>query len=189
MKRDWSLTPESLEALLGWLDEDRERAGLRYLQLRERLVKLFAWRGCGEPERLADVTIDRVARRVTEGEAVVAADRYAYFHGVALNVMRESWREPGTVPIEGLAVASPAAGEEDVRLRCVERCLSRMPVAHRALLERYHQGEKKGKIDGRVALAEELRVGLNALRIRVFRLRQNLHACVEKCLAKSNGEK
>jgi hypothetical protein len=52
------------------------------------------------------------------------------------------------------------------------------------LLIRYYRSDKRAKIDGRQLLAEELGLGLNALRIQVFRLRNAMRRCVEKCAAK-----
>ena len=48
---------DELEALLKFLDPDRERAGERYETVRSRLIRLFEWRGCSSPEDLADEEI------------------------------------------------------------------------------------------------------------------------------------
>ena len=40
------LTPEGFESLLAQLDPDRERAGEIYETIRHKLVRLFEWRGC-----------------------------------------------------------------------------------------------------------------------------------------------
>ena len=65
------LGSEPFEALLLRLGSDRETAGERYLQLRQRLVAVFEYRHCPRPEELADETLDRVARRLQEmGSAV-----------------------------------------------------------------------------------------------------------------------
>ncbi|HEY7785163.1 MAG TPA: hypothetical protein VIB00_10575, partial [Pyrinomonadaceae bacterium] len=61
MNKDWVLTQESFDALLHWLDPQRDRAGLRYEEIRRSLIKIFACRGCAEPEDLADETINRVS--------------------------------------------------------------------------------------------------------------------------------
>jgi hypothetical protein len=44
--RDWVLTSEALDRLLEQLDSDRDRAAEKYEQIRQRLIKLFRWRGC-----------------------------------------------------------------------------------------------------------------------------------------------
>src|SRR5262245_43479522 len=86
-----SLSPRSFEKLLAFLAPDREAAGWRYEAIRRRLVTFFECRGCPRPEDLADEVIDRVARKVEEGGAVIPSPE-AYFYGVARNVERESWR-------------------------------------------------------------------------------------------------
>jgi hypothetical protein len=93
LKKNWTITPEAFEKLLVWLDaEDREAAGLKYEKIRLKLLKLFKWRNCQPEEYYADETIDRVTRRVAEGAPVEVRDPYLYFHGIALNVIREFWR-------------------------------------------------------------------------------------------------
>ena len=40
-KKDWTLTPRALDRLLTWLDEGSNSEGLRYLEMRRRLVSYF----------------------------------------------------------------------------------------------------------------------------------------------------
>src|SRR5580700_5918445 len=56
----WTLTRESLEVFLNYLDADRERAGEKYETIRQKLLTLFRCNGCWTAEDLADETIDRV---------------------------------------------------------------------------------------------------------------------------------
>ena len=51
MNKDWFLTQEAFDALLAWLDPEREAAGRKYEEIRLRLIKLFTCRGCSEPDR------------------------------------------------------------------------------------------------------------------------------------------
>src|SRR5947209_6617862 len=39
---------DSFDRLLAWLNPDREQAGQRYEEIRRRLIKIFARRGCSE---------------------------------------------------------------------------------------------------------------------------------------------
>ena len=41
LKKDWIVTPAAFEGLLQQLDPDRERAGERYEQIRQKLTKFF----------------------------------------------------------------------------------------------------------------------------------------------------
>ena len=185
--RPQGLTREGFEALLAQLGPDREEAGKRYETIRHKLVRLFEWRGCDGAEDLADETINRVARRMAEGIELKSSDPYGYFCGVAHLVYKEvlrrssrehralesgEWPPPIYVPEE----EEPS----DRRLECLRHCLTKVTPGERDLLLRYHQGENN--IRNRKALASELGVPLNALRIRVHRTRRKVETCVHDCL-------
>ena len=191
------LTGEGLAALLARLGDDPDAAAERYEEIRRRLVRLFEWRGCEGAEDLADATIDRVARRLAGGLTVETADPYRYFCGVAhhvfLEVLRERRRERRAIERESWT-PPPGPEEEDedetARLACLRRCLERLPPAQRALVLEYHDEEGgAAKIARRKALAERLALPLNALRIRVHRLRKGLETCVVGCLAEGGAVK
>jgi DNA-directed RNA polymerase specialized sigma24 family protein len=181
------LTPESLEALLAFLDpEDRDRAGTRYETIRRRLVRLFEWRGFGNAEDLADETMDRVARRIHEG-VTPTSDPYAYFCGVAQflskEVARRAARERAALEQDALLSAPPEEEEDDDDRRvCLRLCLERLPHDQRLLVLRYHQEDDH--IRSRQMLSWELGVPMNALRIRVHRIRRKLEDCVQACLSR-----
>jgi DNA-directed RNA polymerase specialized sigma24 family protein len=180
------VTPESFEALLRFLDPDRDQAAVKYEAIRRRLVRLFEWRGFGEAEDLADETMDRVARRLQEGTKVHVTDPYGYFCGVAhlvsKEVARRVARERAALEREDWQPAPPAGDEEeeDDRLACLRHCLERLPDDQRLLVLRYHQEDDH--IRSRQTLAEDLGVPMNALRIRVHRIRRKLEECVARCL-------
>jgi DNA-directed RNA polymerase specialized sigma24 family protein len=186
-RKPQGLTHEELEALLAQLDPDRERAGERYENIRCRLIRLFEWRGCSAPEDLADETINRAARRMAEGVELRSSDPYGYFCGIAHLLYKEELRrsskehrvlESGELP---LPIVFPEGEEvEDHRLECLRRCLESLPPEQRALVLRYHQGENN--IRHRRSLSEELGLPLNALRIRVHRVRRKLEACLRERL-------
>jgi hypothetical protein len=46
----------------------------------------------------------------------------------------------------------------------------------------YYQWEKSAKVGHRQALADQLGIALNALRIRAHRIRVTLRQCVQNCL-------
>lgn len=178
-----SLSPEEFDALLASLDSDREKAGEKYESIRRRLIRLFEWRGCDTSEELADETINRVARRMAEG-VKLQRDPYGYFCGVAHLVYKEVLRrdarqrkayEPGNWP-------PPATEEEqeDRRLECLRRCLAGLPEDQRRLVLLYHQEDDH--IRSREELRRELGIEMNALRIRVHRVRKKLETCVQDCL-------
>jgi RNA polymerase sigma factor (sigma-70 family) len=182
------LTPEELEALLTFLDPDREKAAEIYETIRRRLVRLFEWRGLAFPEDLADETINRVARRIAGGVEVRSENPYGYFCGVAhlvcKEVMRRAARERIALDQGDWAPPPPDEEEEsDGRLECLRRCLSHLPGDQQRLVLRYHQ--EQDHIRSRQALSQELGIPMNALRIRVHRIRRKLEDCVQECLRAS----
>jgi DNA-directed RNA polymerase specialized sigma24 family protein len=185
----WTLSAAAFDRLLASLDADRERAGERYERIRLRLTKLFACRGCADPQSLVDATFDRVARRLEEGVDLHVNDPYVYFHGVAVRVLQEHWRSPvrGGQPLERLGPQGPAAPPavdempQELRLDCLRECLGALPPESRQLLERYHHPEPGTRIRARKELAAALRVSPTALRLRAYRIRTELQACIERC--------
>jgi DNA-directed RNA polymerase specialized sigma24 family protein len=192
----WVLDSAGFERLLRFLDPDRERAARRYEDIRRRLLKLFEWRGCLAPDECVDRTMDRVARRLAEGAAIHVTDPYQYFHGVAVNVLREHWRTPGRRYEELSAAAesvmpAPEPRDEEAAafertLTCLEACLARLPAQTRALLLAYHA--EPDRIARRQQLAASLGIALNALRIRVHRIRATVETCVLACAGGGSAE-
>jgi DNA-directed RNA polymerase specialized sigma24 family protein len=174
------LTREGFEALLAQLDPDRERAGERYEAIRRKLVRLFEWRGCDAAEDLTDETFNRVARKLAEGIELRSSDPYGYFCGVAHLVYKEVLRRCSRErrALEGGDWPPPAYSfeAEAPYLERLRRCLDRLPRDQRDLVLRYHQGGSH--IRNRQALAGELGIPLNALRIRIHRIRRKLEACL-----------
>ena len=81
---------EGFERLFAFLDADAERAAAKYEQVRQRLLKLFAWRGATPASEFVDRTVERVIRRISDGGERSVAEPYQYFYGVAMAVLRES---------------------------------------------------------------------------------------------------
>ena len=150
LKKAWLLTPAAFDRLLQQLDPDRERAGEKYEQIRQKLMSLFRWRGCAFPEDLVDRTIDRVAKKMEEGTEIRTRDIYLFFHGTALNVLREHWREAQKHQVKSLDELPPSrdpAGhlielnerererlENEKRLECLDRCIQNLPAQQLLLI-------------------------------------------------------
>lgn len=187
VKRDkWSLTQEAFDNLLRRFAADRDEAARQYERLRLKLVRFFEWRALEAPEECADETIDRVARRLDEGKEVDNIASFSY--GVARKILLERTRprEMTTLDLENARdVPAPPVTEEaepNERLRCFDQCLDSLSEDKRTLIIDYYQDEKRAKIDLRNQLAERLSIPLNALRIRVHRIRISLESCVNQCL-------
>lgn len=198
LKKDWVLTQKAFDQLLARLDRDRERAAERYEDLREMITTFFEFRGSLAPEEQADETLNRVARRITEGQEIMDRSIETYVYAVARNVWREHLAQPQRlIAVDDLTNhqlgrqnsderATPADAQEvlERRLECLESCLQTLSPEHRALIMSYYQGEGKAKIQNRKRLADEMGMPINALRIRASRLRDRLQACVKHCLKK-----
>lgn len=194
------MTPEAFDLMLAQLDADRESAGEKYELIRQKLTKFFQWRGCPAPEDYTDRTIDRVARRLLEGAEITASDPYLFFHGTAINVLREHWKAVEKVNVESLDALPPAKTpaedtleiqtrraeriEHELKLECLQDCVQTLPREQLEQIQEYHQSDGGAKIAQRKALAAQLDIPLNALRIRMYRLRQELETCILDCTSR-----
>lgn len=179
MQDRWNITQDAFDKFLTWLDSDRERAGAKYEDIRRRLIRIFACRGCPVGEDLADETINRVIRRSQELADAYIGDPVAYFYGVARNVHLEYVKKP-TAPLPLPPPDSPQQKEREYE--CLERCMATLAPENRRLILEYYREERQAKIVHRKELAAQLGVALNALRIRAHRVRAGLQVCVEGCL-------
>jgi DNA-directed RNA polymerase specialized sigma24 family protein len=181
----WELTREALDGLLDALAADRAEAGRKYVEIRERLVRMFTWRGCDAPDELADETINRVAHKLAAGIEIRSDDPFRYFCGVAFLVFKEVLRRQARERSALVQVGRqppPAPEADDRRLDCLRRCLDELEPEHRRLVLDYHGGQGGERVRARRRLAARLAVPMNALRIRVHRVRARLEACVGECL-------
>ncbi|OLE61641.1 MAG: hypothetical protein AUI36_11385 [Cyanobacteria bacterium 13_1_40CM_2_61_4] len=174
------ITQEQFDRLLNWLNPDRETAAVKYEWIRKRLIKIFVSRGSHTPDELADKTINRVTRRLSEIQGSYVGDPAHYFSGVASFIWLESLRQEKMPAVRPPNPSAPS--EEDERdYDCLEKCLGRLSESERDLAIAYYQQEKHAKIDHRKKLAEQMGLAINALRIRAHRIRSGLFNCVELC--------
>jgi len=188
------LTPENFTRLLGWLDPNPEAAGQAYVRIRADLTRKFtSHRSVIPADRLADLTIDRVAAILTpkiiedwKGEK----DRY--FYRVAYYVLLES-RAHKIEEIElppDLSVRFLETDEDleiERELECLDKCVEKLPAMKRELITTYYRGKKAVKIESRKELARKLNLELPVLRVQALRIRKELKTCMEQCLEKSAG--
>jgi len=185
-RQKWTLTQEAFDRLLVALGGDRDSAAQKYLEIRTNLVRFFEWRGCSFPEDHADETINRIAKRVAEGEEILNYSGYAV--GVARLLLLEinKGRQREQLALAEIGQASEAYEEKDDgehRLVCLRSCLETLTTDNRALILQYYQGEKGEKIQNRKKLMDQFGIPVNTLRMRALRLREKLQTCVEDCVA------
>ena len=183
----WEIDRESLDRLLAALDPDRAAAGVRYENLRRRLIRFFEWEKCELADRDADETLNRVARRLSEGAEVKSIQAFAL--GVARFVLRERQAQKQRLEraLQEMAAidGAPSPEIDDGLLACFRSCFTRLPEETRTLLRAYYGGSPTERISRRAALAREFGVEPNALRNRVFRTREKLMMCVRTCARRS----
>ena len=177
------LTREALDSLLDYLGPDRSAAGERYEEIRGRLIRLFSWRGCDHADELADETINRVAEKIASGVEIRAEDPFRYFCGVAhlvfKEILRRRKRERAALEEVRHLPPPPEPDAEDDRLARLRECMEGLDEDQRGLILDYHRGEGGQRIRRRREIAGRLGVPINALRIRVHRIRLRLEECVQ----------
>ena len=184
MRKDWDLTEQAFDKFLSWLHPDRDEAGKKYEDIRRHLIIILTCRGCTEAEELADETINRVIRRSQEMADTYVGEPAPYFITVAHNVFREyiANRRPHLELPPELPQPSGPDPDEGREYDCLEQCVQELRPANRDLVLQYYRENKQAKIDHRKRLADEMGIGINALRIRAHRIRLTLQECVDNCL-------
>lgn len=190
-KKEKEATRESFAAFLARLDPIPEIAGEKYEEIRRQLIKFFEWRGSYIADRLADETLNRVMRKIDEGEEI-EKNILALSLGIARFVLLESMRHPDNrrVEMEELsALAAPRerwAEDDDLRVICLRECLRSFPPENRELIIEYYEEDRRAKIDNRKLLAARLDISINALFSRAKRIRDKLEQCVTNCVEKKS---
>ena len=185
-----AITPEPFDALLAWLDSDRDLAGKRYETIRTGLIRIFVARGFNDAEDLADEAITRVVKRLPEIKESYVGEPARYFHGVARNLLRESYRRK-EIATDVSPVAYIQITNRSDEYECLMRCLQFLTPTKRDLILDYHDYEGHDKIEQHEIMAQELGISKGALRLRAHHIRAELEKCVLQCaqtLAKETKE-
>ena len=197
-RKKWELTGESLKRLLACFHPDPEIAGQKLNRLYQKIITFFESNRCHCPEEYADKTIYRVARKLDEGLELSSEDPSGFFLGVANNILKEYWKEKNDyislddLPHRNDPFTDPDKKErEEMENQLIEQekeyldeCLQELSDEERELITAYYQGEKTDKLKNRKKLAEQHGMPMNALRIRIFRIRKKLEDCIRKRLGK-----
>jgi DNA-directed RNA polymerase specialized sigma24 family protein len=168
-------TQDGFDKLLRWLDPDRDIAGAKYGKIQSRLISFFSVRGCGDADDLADATFNVVMSRIDWLMENYVGEPMLYFYGVARKIYLESIKpkpKPDPPP--------PGSDGEEIEevFQRLEDCLQELSAEERDWAIRYHQGDKRQKIENRKKLADELRISRNALRIRLCHIHSRLRDCI-----------
>jgi len=179
-----TLQKTDFDRLLLWLDPNPERAGELYEKIRWRLIAILASRGCPVPEELADETIDRVARRVSDIEATYVGDKSLYFLGVMNNVYHEYLKRPR---LSEIALPPVDSMVKEQTYLCLDKCIEKLTPHAREIIEQYYAADKRAKINLRKRIAVALGISNSNLRLRALRIRAKLQVCIERCVEVSQA--
>jgi RNA polymerase sigma factor (sigma-70 family) len=175
-----ALSQPSFDALLDWLDADRDTAGLKYETIRTSLIRIFISNGFDDAEDLTDVTINRVTTKLPEIMDTYVGNPAAYFYAVARNVLHEARRRKEIATDRIPEKPNPTSDTSD-RYDCLIDCLQLLPREKRELILDYYLYEGKDKILHHRRMAQELGVTDGALRTRAHNIRTSLEKCVLIC--------
>jgi DNA-directed RNA polymerase specialized sigma24 family protein len=176
-----TITKKPFDALLEWLDPDREKAGEKYEVIRAGLIRIFVSKGLSDAEYYTDQTIDRVIKRLPEIRATYVGDPARYFHGVARNVMLEAGRrkEVATDVLPQILLQEEARSDTS---ECLSKCLKLLPRDKQEFILDYHLYHGHAKVEHHRQMAGELLISEGALRTRAHHLRVSLEKCVLRCV-------
>jgi len=172
------------DKLFKLLEPDAPSIEEGFRQCRFKLIKFFVYRYCEDPESLADETVGRLLKNVHAGRELLPDNPYRYVYAIAMNVFRENVRakKKGEVLDDIEQVGElPVPEEAD---DCLRQCMEQIPAEKRELLERYYLDE-----GSREAILQEQGLTLNALRLKVHRIKNGLWRCWEDCRKRSRGRR
>jgi len=189
---------EDYDRLLLALHPDSSRAEVEYEKLRQKLSIFFDRSGCSDADIQADEAIGRTARSL---RVEVIDNLNAYAYKVAklqlFEVYRDRERNPvktgdfeevlriheSSVPAPSTSFENPTAKDcAEIRMQCLERCMSDLSDEDQAVLIAWYKEEKRAKKDLRKKLAEDAGLLMPALKTRLFRLRKELKQCCASCI-------
>jgi DNA-directed RNA polymerase specialized sigma24 family protein len=184
----------AFDRLLKWLDDGIDSHGDTYLKMHRLLVSYFERRNRPAAVDLADETLNRIATTLEKDGAIATKPPLRYCYTIARFVLLEDFRRQHTqFPLRCVSECNIATtnalrleldeGHEiqQQRFECLERSLQKLHPDRRALVIEYYRDAGRQKIVRRRDMAKRLGVSMNALSIRVRRIRSALEASVETC--------
>ena len=193
MKKDFVLTEENFNNLLSWLSTDREKAGAKYEEVRKRLTTFFRFKGCSDPESLADETINRVAAKVSTFYNNGEVKTITFFYAFAANVYREYLVQTKKREIHLdqslLLDKEPIPDESESRnkiFECLDHCLAELDPQESKMLIMYYSADKSAKFELRKKMAETLNLKTGTLHTKIHRIRNELKKCIENCISRKS---
>ena len=179
--------------MLTWLDDGVESSGDTYIEMRRRLVAYFDRRNRPFADDLADETFNRISKTLEQSGSIAVKPPARYCYVVARFVLLEDIRrsrrfiqvdeahDPLAFGPRPFDRADDRESAQEQRLECLDRCLNKLKPDQRDLAIEYYRDAKRERIERRRALADRLRITMNALGVRACRIRNALEICVDAC--------
>jgi RNA polymerase sigma factor (sigma-70 family) len=174
----------SASDLLAILDSDPARAGDKYIELYQNLVRYFQWNHKPDPEDLAQETFKRGFNQLQEGQRITTQDPAGYFFGIARNLVREEWRARKLDRLE--TDDQPPSPNPFFRLDTAEQrillkeCIGKLSREEFEMLLEYFEGDAE-------ALAQKIGIQPGTLRLRIHRVRKRLEKLVSLAMRREDG--
>lgn len=187
-KPKWVVDEAAFNKLLDAFTPDRNDAIEQYDLAYRKVLRYFEWRSVVTADQCADETMDRVARRISEGQKIDKMMPYIFVtaHHIHQEVLKFI-KEHQEIAIDDVLPSYLPHGEQEIvdpdeRLLCFDRCLEELEPDDREVVLGYYEGDGREKIDHRQELAKKRKMSQNALRISVYRIKKMLEDCITKCL-------
>jgi DNA-directed RNA polymerase specialized sigma24 family protein len=190
------LTNLAFTRLLEWLDNGVESHGHNYLEMRRRLASYFDRRGRRFADELTDETLNRIGKTLEQDGAIAITPQARYCYVVARFVLLEDIRreqldlrrhesrrtDPDSWPApDPSGVQDEERADREARLESLDHGLQALSPERRALIVDYYRDSGPQKIARRRELARRLGISMNALGIRVSRIRAALEDRMTAC--------
>lgn len=185
------MTEEEFRRFLNWLAGDRELAAQVYEKLRRRLIAYFIKRQCADAEDLSDKVLNAAMEHFLKQNALLLGQPLPYIFGIARNVYRQYLNKQismdGDVDWQRLSFpdVSEETSEKERRSVCLRNCLREMKDQERQLFLLYYLKKNEALDEYRIRLAKQFGLTINALRLKMMRLRDQLRACITSCQQKA----
>jgi DNA-directed RNA polymerase specialized sigma24 family protein len=177
--------------LLDWLDNGVDSHGERYVEMRRRLTAYFDRRNRPLADELADETLNRIGRTLQRDGVITVTPQERYCYVVAKFVLLEDVRREQRHVREDMSLPSDpeswkghrtsltpndTAAYSEARLAGLDRCLDSLEPDVRTIILDYYRDAGRERIARRREMARALGITMNALGIRVCRIRAALEA-------------
>lgn len=181
MDSDIQKSSTGFTKFLAFLSADEDEGARLYEDLRARLTRYFRLRGLNDCDEAADDALDRVMRKLEEGEEIKDYLRYSYGVARLVAIEKIKRRRAVSVDTDALVLSAPEdePADEDARLDVLRTCLQKLDDQSRQLLLDYYDIGPR-RLDLRETLAQKNNLNINSLRLRVFRMKKQLQTCVEE---------